>query len=140
MKISKSKQELARIISENGGWGEFCEWAAQDKRGEFGDNSVVLFQGEDKPVIMAGDTEWMCAEGYESDSTFGKHVCDADKLLKNWHQTILSRAEYFHLYPATDAKTEFCESVIRSIPKPESKPTIEQLASDYRNAKDCAER
>ena len=31
MKISKSKQELARIISENGGWREGAEWAAQDK-------------------------------------------------------------------------------------------------------------
>ena len=56
------------------------------------------------------------------------------------------------------AGPEFCESVMRSIPEPEinskninitqvddigvveSKPTIEQLAADYRNANDCAER
>lgn len=202
MKISKSKQGLARIISENGGWCEHCEWAVQDKSGEFGENSVILFEGQDKPIIEAGMPEWMCAEGYESDSTFGKHVCDADKLVKNWHQTILSRDEYFHLYPAPDsdgwiewnggecpvngdavigiktrdgdiqtsiagecnwshsdgwciehrhiiayrlhkpeqAKPEFCESVTRSIPEPESKPTIEQLAADYRNRKDYADR
>ena len=103
MKISNSKKELARIISENGGWQEHCEWAVQDKSGEFGESSVILFDGKDKPIIEAGMSEWMCAQGYESDSTFGKHVCDADKLVKNWHQTILSRAEYFHLYPAPDA-------------------------------------
>ena len=62
MKISNSKKELARIISENGGWrGEF---AAQDGDGLVG--------------------------GYGS--------------------------------------------------KPEAKPTIEQLAADYRNAKDYADR
>jgi len=35
MKISKSKQELARIISENGGWRD-GEFAAQDDDGEVG--------------------------------------------------------------------------------------------------------
>ena len=38
------------------------------------------------------------------------------------------------------SKPEFCDSVMRSIPEPSDKPTIEQLAADYRNAKDCAER
>ena len=103
MKISKSKQELARIISENGGWQEHSEWATQDKSGVFGCNSVVLFEGGDKPEIKAGYTEWMCRDVYESDSNICKHVCNANKLVKNWHQTILSRAEYFHLYPDPDA-------------------------------------
>ena len=39
-----------------------------------------------------------------------------------------------------DAKPEFCASVMRSIPDPDAKPTIEQLAHDYRNAKSHAER
>lgn len=58
-----------------------------------------------------------------------------------------------------EVKPEFCKSVMRSIPEPESidglcakvaeenkhqhvdaKPTIEQLSHDYRNAKDYAER
>ncbi|MGL5394972.1 MAG: hypothetical protein ACRDBQ_06795 [Shewanella sp.] len=199
MKISNSKKELARIISENGGWQEYCEWAVQDKSGEFGEKSVILFEGEDRPVIgKVGKLEWMCSGGFESDSSFGRHVCNANKLIKNWHQCILSREEYFHLYPATDAdgwiefdgterpsgyfnkmidvklqdgrvltdssgrfewdtdgasriiayrlhkheqaKPEFCESVTRSIPEPETKPTIEQLAADYRNRKDYADR
>ena len=38
------------------------------------------------------------------------------------------------------SKPEFCESVMRTIPEPEAKPTIEQLAADYRSAKDYAER
>ena len=127
--------------------------------------------------------------------------------IKNWYQTILSREEYFHLYPAPDAdgwieweggespvgedvvieiktrdgeiqldkaylwnwsheegspvkdrqiiayrlhkpeqaKPELCESVVRAIPEPDEQvwtnpPSIEQLAADYRNAKDYADR
>ena len=43
-------------------------------------------------------------------------------------------------FKVPDAKPEFCKSVMRSIPVPEAKPTIEQLAADYRNAKDYANR
>ena len=209
MKISKSKKELARIISENGGWRDVAEWAAQDKNAD-----VTFFL----------DTPWRCDEVWEADNfeaVDGFRV--TDMALKNWHQTILSRAEYFFLYqeksledalnedlpdadgrilwnggecpvdvgtivdvkhrggdigirchagmsssepdgdgPATaedwahldeggdiiayrlhkpeKAKPELCESVMRSIPEPAAKPTIEQLAADYRNAKDYAER
>ncbi len=37
-----------------------------------------------------------------------------------------------------DVRPEFCESVTSSVPDPESKPTIEQLAQDYRNKLDFA--
>ena len=70
MKISKSKQELARIISEHGG----CN---------------IIDYRRSKPE---------------------------------------------------QAQPEFCKSVMRAIPEPTAKPTIEQLAADYRNAKDYAER
>ena len=192
MKISKSKQELARIISEHGGWrnGEF---AAQDGDGSVGGYDV-------KP-------EWNSLTKYWWREAWGEWFL-VNKI-KNHHQTVLSSAEYFHLYPAPDAdgwiewkggecpvergtfvdikdadgkewlaakaspqdeysdaanvfwewnctennkivayrlhkpeqaKPEFCESVMRTIPEPEAKPTIEQLAADYRNAKDYAER
>jgi len=192
MKISKSKQELALIISENGGWrnGEF---AAQDGDGGIGGYKV-------KP-------EWDSLAKYWWREASGQWFL-ANKI-KNHHQTVLSRAEYFHLYQAPDAngwiewkggecpvdhgvmidvryrdgvvrkcmpalepvadyhdvmhqywqndgvdgdiiayrlhkpeqsKPEFCESVMRSIPEPTAKPTIEQLAADYRNAKDYADR
>lgn len=188
MKISKSKQELARIISENGGW--LCaDFAAQQDDGEVWFSSV-------KPEWNTG--RGCFSMGYEDHFTVGT-------LIHNRHQCILSRAEYFHLYPAPNAdgwiewgggecpvgddsivdvmfcngrvgiglsplpaggagregwrlingrsdiiayrphkpeqsKPEFCESVMRSIPEPIAKPTIEQLASDYRNAKDYANR
>ena len=131
MKISNSKKELARIISENGGWRDGAEWAAQDSCG-------TLNSYQRKPVYSSGCTGFGHGGGY-----FHK-ICAAAKI-KNWHQTILSREEYFHLYPATDAKPRFCESVMRSIPEPDEQvlkdpPSIEQLAADYRNAKDYAER
>ena len=46
----------------------------------------------------------------------------------------------YRLHKPEQAKPELCESVMRSIPDPESKPTIEQLAADYHNAKEYAER
>jgi len=39
-----------------------------------------------------------------------------------------------------EVKQEFCESVMRSIPEQEAKPTIEQLAQDYRNKLDLSNR
>lgn len=200
MKISKSKQELARIISENGGWRDGAEWSIQDR-----DKNIEFMTR--RPEYMKSVGAW-----YAYASRIGSFKID--NLLPNFHQTILSRAEYFHLYPAPgddgwiewkggecpvekgalvdviwrsgiervgvkalhiggaghqfwvadgmvndiiayrphnpeQAKPEFCESVIRSIPEPEinskniditqvddigvveSKPTIEQLASDY---------
>lgn len=126
MKISNSKQELARIISENGGWRDGAAWAAQDACG-------TLNSYQRKPVYSSGCT------GFGHGGGCFHKICAAAKI-KNWHQTILSRAEYFHLYPAPDAKPQFCESVMRSIPEPTAKPTIEQLSADYRNAKDYADR
>lgn len=185
MKISKSKQELARIISENGGWrdsAEFAWYGNQTKKGWFGISKPRYSPKQKSLQILRPHLA-------------GSFPC---RKPKNWHQTILSRAEYLHLYPAPDAdgwiewkggecpvdvgsvvdvrksngltykaraanfhwnlitgsscvvayrlhkhekyKPEFCESVMRSIPAPESKPTIEQLAADYRNAKDYANR
>ena len=43
-------------------------------------------------------------------------------------------------FKVPDAKPRFCESVMRSIPEPEAKPTIEQLAAYYRNKLDYANR
>lgn len=126
MKISKSKKELARIISENGGWRGGAEFSAQDKDGE-------VFHYAKKPTINAGREVW------HHKGCIGKGEFTAETL-PNWHQTILSRAEYLHLYPAPDAKAEFCESVMRYIPEPEAKPTIDQLLQDWRNADDYAKR
>ena len=180
MKISKCKKELARIISEHGGWRD-GEFAAQDGDGGVGGYGV-------KP-------EWDSLAKYWWGEAFGEWFV-ANKI-KNHHQTVLSREEYFHLYPAQDAdgwigwsggecpveddaiidirfrdgheergvdadwdwehsgggdiiayrlhkqeqaKSDYCESVTRSIPEPSDKPTIEQLASDYRNKLDYANR
>lgn len=190
MKISNSKKELARIISENGGWrnGEF---AAQD-----GDGLVGGYGS--KP-------EWNSLSKYWWREALGGWFL-VNKI-KNHHQTVLSRAEYFHLYPAPDADgwiewsgmprspvskgtqvdvkmqngtqhfgqliDDECWSdcwgdasiIAYRLHEPEQvetveynypgvvytgpvqsefvvteKPTIEQLAADYRNAKECAGR
>jgi hypothetical protein len=128
MKISKSKVTLAAKIKSSGfEWPQFGKWATQDKDGE-----VFISGGEFTPVRRSGEVNWCFDVPYKSAGKVEFGV--------GWFQCILSRAEYFHLYPAPDAKPEFCESVMRSIPGPEAKPTIEQLSADYRNAKDYAER
>lgn len=86
MKISNSKKQLAKIISENGGWRD-GEFAAQDGDGGVGGYEV-------KP-------EWNSLLKYWWREAFGEWFV-ANKI-KNHHQTVLSRAEYFHLYPAPDA-------------------------------------
>ena len=128
MKISKCKKELACIISEHGGWrnGKF---AAQDGDGT---GSIDFFKS--KPQYYPNSKFW---RGVYDRS---ERIARADVTIKNFHQTILSREEYFNLYPAADAKPEFCESVMGSIPEPIAKPTIDQLLQDWRNADDFAKR
>lgn len=118
MKISNSKKKLAEIIHENGGWREKAESAAQCAGGEisFWYDTATKRCGEDWRGSYLGSYEDIKFTGVK---------------LPNWHQTILSRDEYFHLYPVAEAAPE---------PVAEVKPTIEQLAGDYRNAKDYAER
>lgn len=185
MKLSKSKLALAKVINENGGWVDGANFSSQDCDG-------WVYHFTTKPTIDSGSEVW------KHKGCIGKGHFKAGKI-KNWHQTILSREEYYQAYPMTDddgwiewmggecpvgdgvlidvkkvdgstelaahdpqdriwsdldhrkcitayrlhkpwVKPEFCESVMRSIPEPESKPTIERLAHDYRNAKEYAAR
>lgn len=130
MKISNSKKQLAQIIHENGGWRE-GNYAVQDKD----DRRVwFMFQMVGKP---SGRNFW---PGVKSKGI------PCSKVLPNWHQTVLSRDEYFHLYPAPDADVAPLSVTLDLVTDEnkhehvDSKPTIEQLAADYRNRKDYADR
>ena len=129
MKISNSKKQLAKIISENGGWRDGAEFAAQDRY----DMGVDFYARQ--PRRDAGDNFWhLPGRGYS------EAKLRAGALVTNWHQTILSRDEYFHLYPALG---ELCSKVTeenRQEPVWTNPPSIEQLAADYRNRKDYADR
>lgn len=165
MKISNSKKQLAKIIQENGGWCDGAEWAAQDR--------IVAFFSGGKPAYDKMDRIW------RSNGDNGNYISSIESAnrVTNWHQAILSREEYFHLYPAPDAEAEQkaeirwvrgkdiyatptahdcmemlkeklgstecgCDecSAFYSKPAAHAESTIEQLAADYRNAKDYAER
>lgn len=137
MKISNSKKQLAKIISENGGWRDGAGWSSQDLNG-----SVTFFV--DKP--------WLCGAVWEANSFECVSGFGYSHKLPNWHQTILSRDEYFHLYPAPDADgcNNLGSSVARNVVAVngrintgtfgDGRPTIEQMAADYHNAKDYADR
>ncbi|MGL4751439.1 MAG: hypothetical protein ACRCXB_03305 [Aeromonadaceae bacterium] len=187
MNISKSKKELARIISENGGWcdGLFAVMCS--------DGTVLNSQNKPFYDVRHG---WCCGGG------FGDIRFVSGDIAKNWCHTILSSKEYFHLYPAPDADGwiewngepkspvdkgtlvdvkmkggtcheaqilddenwghywgdgdiisyrlhkqeqyigELCDKVTEENKHEhvDAKPTIEQLAADYRNRKDYADR
>ena len=165
MKISNSKKELARIISENGGWREGADTCSCDH-----DGYVSFFVGN--PTRNGGS--WLDNGDCEY---IGGTIATKYEKIKNWHQTILSRTEYFHLYPDVDHSDEQkaeirwvlgkniyatptahdcmkmlkekwdytkCEcdecSAFYYKPNTPTELSIEQLAADYRNAKDYAER
>lgn len=91
MKLSKSKLALAKVINENGGWPERALWAAQD-------NCIAFFLGG-KPEYKSGDRCWYsnCLDG----ACVG--TITRDEKVTNWHQTILSREEYYQAHPKADA-------------------------------------
>ena len=94
--------------------GSWSEYLAQDMDGEW------KWLGENPSL---GDEYWTADEL--------RSQCKG-VVIGDWRDTLEKRPE--------QAKPEFCESVMRSIPEPEAKPTIEQLAAEYRNAKGYAER
>lgn len=133
MKISNSKKQLAKIIHENGDWYDGAEFAAQDR-----DGKVCYYSS--KPSIGKCCEAWGLVGCLITCKYRGK-------ALPNWHQTILSRDEYFYLYPVPDADfpsgdgvTDDTDALQRLLDRSRRAPTIEQLAADYRNAKDYAER
>jgi hypothetical protein len=134
MKISNSKKQLAEIIHENGGWRDGFNFAAQD-----GDDYAVWFYGT-RPVKGSG--RWWKSTGRCT------HEIEGVGRIANWHQTILSHEEYLHLHKPAPAEKLSPEAVMgakaalmgESIEDCVRKPTIDQLAADYRNAKDHAER
>lgn len=93
----------------------------------------IEWKGGECPVgkNVTGDIKLACGEKFDT----------TDMAMWNWHlgngnpRSIIAYRQH-----KPEVKPEFCESVTRSIPEPEVKPTIEQLAQDYRNAKEYAER
>ena len=124
MKISNSKKQLAKIIHENGGWRDGAEFCVSTSSG-------IVLGSRNRPEYSL-QYGWTAAGGF-----IGGRI-EMSSYLPNWHQTVLSRDEYFHLYPApvkvvVENKTT-CHLTVAD------KPTIEQLAADYRNRKDYADR
>jgi hypothetical protein len=132
MRISNSKKQLAKIINENGGWREGAEFAwLQGKRGGTECREVWLGAADSAPEYVATSG---CFHSHWS-----KIVAKlAAEKFPNWHQTILSRDEYFYLHPLP-AEVVVENKTTCTLAVPDS-PSIEQMAADYRSAKDYAER
>ena len=128
MKISNSKKQLAQIIHENGGWRGGAEWAAQDKN----PLEVGFWLASKKPNREPWPGGIWVGDGWSGSSNSIK--CAGVQLVENWHQTVLSRDEYFFLYQNQGLEDALDEPMV------EAAPTIEQLAAYYRNCKDYADR
>lgn len=90
MILSKSKQALADAIHASGkGWPGGANWAAQDGDGT---GSIDFFIG-DKPKLYKRDKFW------RGEYEIGNRIHKCEKTIPNWHQTVLSRDEYFSAYP-----------------------------------------
>lgn len=111
-----SRDEFDRIVAETApdadGW---IEWSGKPKSPV--ENGVLvdvkLKGGGYHEAELLDDASWSDAWGDESIVAYRLHK---------------------------QAEPEFCESVMRTIPEPEAKPSIEQLAADYHSAKDRSER
>lgn len=130
MKLSKSKLALAKVINENGEWPERALWAVQD-------NCIAFFLGG-KPEYKSGDRCWYSNSIDVAYSTYGAKLFSAAANSLRWSKRGLGGDIIAYRLRKPEVKPEFCESVMRSIPEPEEKPTIEQLAQDYRNKLDFA--
>ncbi|MGL4616412.1 MAG: hypothetical protein ACRCVV_21475 [Shewanella sp.] len=87
MKLSKSKLALAKVINENGGW--------ETDRHMFATSNALcdVFSYLNKPSRIG--MLWV-------NGCLSKCMLSLNKKLPNWHQTILSREEYYHAYPKAD--------------------------------------
>ena len=84
-KLKPAKQALADAIHQNGGWSVAgdCNFATSNRRG------VVKFFNQNP--LRNGD-DWVSRP-------YSLSWIDLHQQLPNWHQTILSRDEYFTAYP-----------------------------------------
>lgn len=106
MKLTKSKQFLADAIHASGkGWPDGANWAAQD--------SVIAFYCGGKPEYRKGGKVWICSG---DDGNFLSAIAGVGKL-PNWHQTVLSREEYFSAYPTEPDADGWIELNQQSKPK-----------------------
>lgn len=84
-KLKPAKQALADAIHQNGGWPKECHWVFATSNG-FG--SAFCWTNKPKRIgcnWLGGGKFTLC--------------CEIGESIPNWHQTILSRDEYFTAYP-----------------------------------------
>ena len=89
-KLKPAKQALADAIHQNGGWRSGANWACQH-----GLNRMVVFSASGLAPTRNAARGMAC---WNSGAIFFGGF-QFDRKLPNWHQTILSRDEYFTAYP-----------------------------------------
>lgn len=125
-----SREEYYQAYPEaDDGW---IEWKGGECPVERGTLVDVKYSGGEESFGVSALTE-----GWHDDHVRGSN---GKRTAVNWVDTLPVSGIIAYRLHKPEAKPEPCESVMRSIPDPESKPTIEQLAQDYRNKLDFAKR
>lgn len=128
--LTKSKQWLADAIHNSGkGWPDGAQWAVQG-----GETGNICFAKSEKPV--RDGSWWVAADcGFANMPEVKGH-----KPQPNWHQTVLSRDEYFSVYPEVEKPAPVCESVERTIPMQSTLDTLVRRWQDARTATQQAQQ
>lgn len=127
--LSREEYYQAYPKADADGW---IEWDGGDCPVERGTLVDVKYSGGEENFGVSALTE-----GWHGDHVQGSN----GKLTAvNWVNILPVSGIVAYRLHKPDAKPDLCESVTLSIPEPEEKPTIEQLARDYRNAKEYAVR
>ena len=113
MATPKKKHLIELMIEADVKWPDGAKYAAQDKC----DNQVYFFN--DKPKVMNGNDYFCDANGAVGHPRLLPSLCH------NWHQTIVTKAQYAEAV-AANVSDQAVDAVEWHNP-----PSIEQLTSDY---------
>lgn len=129
MATPKKKHLIELMIEAGVKWPENAKYAAQDK-----DKLCVRFYEKGKPFRSFGMNYWDSLGG----SLIREVIIKLPKLCRNWHQTIVTKAQYTKALTAnvnepaeqadTQQKPQYCASVMRQMPS----ETIESLLGEIK--------
>lgn len=128
MATPKKKHLIELMIEAGVKWPESAKYAAQDK-----DNLCVRFYEKGKPFRNFGMNYWDSLGG----SLIRELKIKLPKLCSNWHQTIVTKAQYEKAVAKINKpveqideqqKPQYCTSVMRQMPS----ETIESLLTEIK--------
>ena len=121
---------VADAVRDADGW---IEWSGGECPVGEGDRIDVKFSAGDK--LFNVDSCWDWGEDVDGCNIIAYRLHKPEQV-----ETVEYNDSGVVYTGPVQSAPQFCESVMRTIPEPEAKPTIDQLLQDWRNADDFAKR